>query len=217
MKKHYSGRYYDASEQKTIEEWTKNIDLNSKTNNFAFVVTKSGKYELRISKRGSADYQKKTFYAYGWGSSTAASFEVDKEGRGEIVFDKKEYQPGEKAKVLFTCPFSGKLLVTVERNEVLEYQYINVENKSAEINLTLNDDYMPNVYVTATLFKKHTVEQSTPFLVGHGFASMKVVKEKNKLPVTITATGKVKPRTTQEIPIKTEPQKNIYVTLAAVY
>ena len=157
-----------------------------------------------------------TFYAYGWGSSTAASFEVDKEGRVEIVFDKKEYQPGEKAKVLFTCPFSGKLLVTVERNEVLEYQYINVENKSAEINLTLNDNYMPNVYVTATLFKKHGVEQTTPFLVGHGFASMKVVKEKNKLPVTITAKGKVKPRTTQEITIKTEPRKNIYVTLAAV-
>ncbi|GBD89044.1 hypothetical protein BMS3Abin03_02988 [bacterium BMS3Abin03] len=216
LKKNYSGRYYYASEQKAIEEWTKNIDLSTKPNNFSFVVTKSGKYELRISKRGSADYQKKTFYAYGWGSSTAASFEVDKEGRVEIVFDKKEYQPGEKAKVLFTCPFSGKLLVTVERNEVLEYQYINVENKSAEIDITLNDNYMPNVYVTATLFKKHTVEQTTPFLVGHGFASMKVVKEKNKLPVTITAPGKVKPRTTQEITIKTEPQKNIYVTLAAV-
>ena len=47
---------------------------------FTFTVSKSGKFELRIFKKGSEDYQKKVFYAYGWGSSTAASFEVDKEG-----------------------------------------------------------------------------------------------------------------------------------------
>jgi uncharacterized protein YfaS (alpha-2-macroglobulin family) len=216
LKKNYSGQYYYASEQKPMVEWERDVDLSDKLKDFSFTVEKSGKYELRISKQGSNDYQKKTFYAYGWGSSTASSFEVDKEGRIEIVFDKNEYQPGEKAKILFTTPFSGKLLVTLERNEVLDYRYVNVENKSAEIEFTLNDNHMPNIYITATLFKKHTTENMTPFLVGHGFASMKVVKNKNKLPVTIIAPEKIKPRTTHEIMIKTEPQKDIYVTLAAV-
>ena len=45
---------------------------------------------------------------------------------------------------------------------------------------------------------------------------MKVVKNKNKLPVSISAPQKIKPKTTQQITIKTEPQKNIYVTVAAV-
>lgn len=215
LKKDRSGQYYYASEQKAIDEWEKNITINGPTP-FGFTVTRSGKYELRISKSGSKDYQKKIFYAYGWGSSTASSFEVDKEGRIEIVFDKKEYQPGEKAKVLFTCPFSGKLLVTLERSGVQSYQYVDVTSKSAEIEIPLIDDYMPNIYVTATLFKKHNRDNSTPFLVGHGFASMKVVKNKNKLPVTISAPEKIKPRTVQEIVIKTEPQKNIFITLAAV-
>jgi uncharacterized protein YfaS (alpha-2-macroglobulin family) len=215
LKKDNSGQYYYASEQKAVDEWEKNITLNGPTP-FGFTVSKSGKYELRISKKGSNDYQKKIFYAYGWGSSTASSFEVDKEGRIEIVFDKKEYEPGEKATVLFTCPFSGKLLVTLERSGVQSYQYLQVTNRSAEIEISLNDEHMPNIYVTATLFKKHNRDNATPFLVGHGFASMKVVKNGNKLPVTISAPKKIKPRTVQEIIIKTKPQKNIFITLAAV-
>jgi hypothetical protein len=215
LKKDYNNKYYYASEEKEFNEWEKEITINGPTK-FNFMVSKSGKYELRISKKGSSDYERNIFYAYGWGSSTAGSFEVDKEGRVEIVFDKEQYEPGDKAKVLFTCPFSGKLLVTLERGRVYSYQYIDVNTRSAEIELPLNDELMPNVYVTATLFKKHSKDDTAPFLVGHGFASMKVVKNKNKLPVSISAPQKIKPKTTQQITIKTEAQKNIYVTVAAV-
>jgi uncharacterized protein YfaS (alpha-2-macroglobulin family) len=215
LKKDYSGRYYYASEQKEIGEWEKDVMINGETP-FTFIVQRSGKYELRVSKKGSADFQKKVFYAYGWGTSTAGSFEVDKEGRVDIVFDKQEYQPGEKAKILFTCPFSGKLLVTLERGKVHSYRYLDVTAKSAELEISLGDEHMPNVYVTATLFKEHKNENKTPFLVGHGFASMKVVKKKNKLPVSISAPEKIKPNTTQQITIKTEAQKDIYITVAAV-
>jgi hypothetical protein len=99
---------------------------------------------------------------------------------------------------------------------VLDYRYVNVKNKSAELEFTLNDDHMPNVYVTATLFKKHNNDNETPFLVGHGFSSLKVLRKDNVLPVTIVAPKKIKPRTTQEITIKTDPQKDIFITLAVV-
>ena len=213
--KNNGGRYYYASEQKEIEEWQKNVQLNGETT-FDFSVSKSGRYQLRVSKKGSNDYVYDQFYAYGWARSTASSFEVDKEGRVEIVFDKEKYEPGDKAKVLFTCPFSGKMLVTFERNEVQSYQYIKVEKRSAELELTMTDDNMPNIYVTATLFKKHDMENATPFLVGHGFASARVVKNTNKLNVSVTAPEKIKPNTIQQVTIKTESQKDIFVTLAAV-
>lgn len=215
LKKDYNNRYYYASEEKEFNEWEKEVTINGPTK-FNVNVSKSGKYELRISKKGDGNYEKTTFYAYSWGTSTAGSFEVDKEGKVEIVFDKEQYEPGENAKVLFTCPFSGKLLVTLERGSVYEYQYIDVTSRSAELNLSLDDNYMPNVYVTATLFKKHSKDDTAPFLVGHGFASMKVVKNKNKLPVTISAPQKIKPNTTQQITIKTNSQKDIYVTVSAV-
>ncbi len=114
------------------------------------------------------------------------------------------------------APFSGKMLVTFERNGVQDFRYIEMNNKSAELEVSITEDFMPNIYVSATLFRKHTVDQTTPFLVGHGFASMKVERRENLLPVTITAPAKIKPRTTQEIVIKTIPQKDVFVTFAAV-
>lgn len=217
LKKDYSDRYYYASEKKDILEWEKEINISGGEQNLTVVVPKSGEYELRISKKGNENYYQYTkFYAYGWGSSSASSFEVDKEGRIEIVADKDKYNPGEKAKILFTAPFSGKMLITIERNGVYDYKYVDVKNKSVQYELKLEDNFVPNVYITATLFKKHNTDNTAPFLVGHGFASVKVEQKENLLPVSISAPQKIKPNTKHEIIIKTLPQKNIYVTLAAV-
>ncbi|MCB2204014.1 hypothetical protein KQI65_04640 [bacterium] len=215
LKKDHGNRYYYASEEKEVLEWEKRITLNGETP-YDVRVTRSGKYELRLSRAGSDSYQKTTFYAYGWASSTASSFEVDKEGRVDIVFDKKEYRPGETAKVLFMCPFAGRLLITVERNGVFHHEYLDVEKRSVELKLPVRAEYLPNAYITATLFRPHDGSKETPFLVGHGFASMSVVEKENHLPVSIEAAGKVKPGTTQTITIKTAPRRNIHVTLAAV-
>lgn len=218
LKKDYGDRYYYASEQKAITEWKKEVVIENGQADIPVVVSKSGKYQLRISKKGSEfdGYVYKEFYAYGWGSSTASSFEVDKEGRIEIVFDKEKYEAGDNAKVLFMTPFAGKMLITFERNGVFEHKYVDVEDRSYELNVPAKELFMPNVYVTATLFRPHGVDNTAPFLVAHGFASMKVEKKTNKLPLVINAPEKVKPNTKQTITLKTSPNENIYVTLAAV-
>ena len=43
-----------------------------------------------------------------------------------MVLDKTVYAPGEKAKILFQTPFNGRMLVTVERNRVFSYRYLDV-------------------------------------------------------------------------------------------
>ncbi|MHC1738908.1 MAG: alpha-2-macroglobulin [Ignavibacteriaceae bacterium] len=216
LKKDYSDRYYYASEEKEIIEWTKEYSVSNGKKDLSLIVTKSGRYELRISYKLNDHYVKKTFYAYGFSSATSTSFEVDKEGKVDIIFDKPVYRPGEKAKVLFIGPFSGNMLITMEREGVLYNKYINFENKSAQVEIPVFDDYMPNAYVTATLFKKHGIDNTTPFLVAHGFASMKVERSELKLPLSISHPQKIKPNSRQEITIKTAPSRNIYVTLAAV-
>jgi uncharacterized protein YfaS (alpha-2-macroglobulin family) len=216
LKKDNYDNYYYASERKEIPVWKKDYTINGSPKDISFKVSQSGKYELRISKAGEKSYQQKQFYVYGWGSSTASTFEVDKEGRVEIVFDKESYEPGDEAKILFTCPFSGKMLVTFERGGIYKYQYVDVKDRSAEIKVMVDENFMPNAYVTATLFKPHNLKKDSPFLVGHGFSSMKVERKSNKLPVKIVAPTKVKPRTQQSITIETSAEKDIFVTLAAV-
>ncbi len=216
LKKNNSGKYVYASEKKDVVQWEKEINLSGGEKTIPVVVSRNGEYELRLSKKNSDYYQSARFYAYGWASSTSSSFEVDKEGRVEIIFDKKSYEPGEKAKILFTTPFAGKMLVTLERNGVFDHRYIEVKERSTQVEISIDDKYIPNVYVTATLFRKHTSSQSVPFLVAHGFASVKVERKSLRLPVTISAPAKIKPGQKIEVTVKTSKQKNIYVTLAAV-
>ena len=99
LKKNNYGQFYYNSEEKEFDEWEKPVNISG-PKNFSFSVSKSGRYQLRIFKEGSTDFYQTKFYAYGWGSSTASSFEVNKEGKIDIVFDKEIYQPGEKAKIL---------------------------------------------------------------------------------------------------------------------
>ncbi|MDZ7764177.1 MAG: alpha-2-macroglobulin family protein [Melioribacteraceae bacterium] len=218
LKKDYGDRYYYTSEEKEIVEWEKDIKFNNGLTDIPVVLDKSGKYQLRIAKKGNENegYVYKDFYAYGWGSSTASSFEVDKEGRIEIVFDKEKYEPNENAKILFMTPFAGRMLITFERNGVYDHRYVDVTDRSYELNIETKELFMPNAYVTATLFRPHEADNQAPFLVAHGFASMKVEKSANNLPLTITSNEKVKPSTKQKVKIKTSSNKNIYITLAAV-
>lgn len=216
LKKDNNDRYYYDSEKKEVVEWERDVKIDGKPEDFTFSVSRSGNYDLRVYKKGEDNYVSKNFYAYGWGGATASSFEVDKEGRIDIAADKKTYEPGETAKVLFMAPFSGKMLVTIERDGVYDYRYVDVEEKSFELELPITDSYLPNVYVSATLFRPHNTEDNTPFLVGHGYASLKVQEEDNRIEVTIDAPDKIKPNRTQKIEVETDGGADTYVTLAVV-
>lgn len=215
LKKDYSEKFFYSSEEKQYIEWEKELTSATSPKDIKFAVEKSGKYELRIAEKNSENYSSAEFYAYSWSSSTAGSFETDKEGRIEIITDKEKYNTGDKAKILFTTPFNGKMLVTLERNGVEHYEYVNVENRSAELILPIEDKYLPNIYVSATLFKKHSIDKSTPFFVAHGYASLNVEKSSNKINVEIVSPNIIKPNTTAKISVKTGVA-NSYITLSAV-
>ena len=180
---------------------------------FRYVPTVSGEYEIRVRRPSALGYTATTFYAYGYGSTSASSFEVSQEGQILMTLDKPTYQTGDKAKVLFKAPFDGKLLVTVERNRVLEQHWLTTNNKSAEWTFPIGREHLPNVYVTATLIRAIN-NTNLPLTVAHGFAPVAVQDADTKLPVTITATTQSRSKTKQVIRIKTA--SNAQVTVAVV-
>ncbi|GAB3771501.1 alpha-2-macroglobulin family protein [Spirosoma horti] len=182
---------------------------------FRYVPTVSGEYEIRVRRPGAAAaaYATTRFYAYGFGSTSASSFDVSQEGQVLMTLDKPVYQTGDKAKVLFKAPFDGKLLVTVERNRVLEQHWLTTNNKSAEWSFSLSADHLPNVYVTATLIRAID-GANLPLTVAHGFAPVSVQDPDTKLPVTLTAVAQSRSKTKQTIRIKTAA--NAQVTVAVV-
>ncbi|RYY96242.1 MAG: hypothetical protein EOO11_13960, partial [Chitinophagaceae bacterium] len=203
-------RYESQQQDRILVDEERNVGNGSAV---LFVPRAAGAYELRVYRPGASAYVQKEFYSYGaWGSGGDA-FDVDKEGNVSIEPDKEKYKAGEKARVLFKTPFAGRLLVTVEREGLLSWQYVDVPQRSASIELPLAGGHVPNVYITATLIKPHTMTD-IPLTVAHGFKSISVEEPARHIAVSIEAQKASRSNRRQSVRVKAAP--NSWVTLAAV-
>ena len=135
---------------------------------------------MRVYHPGANTYVSRSFYSYGsWSWGDNSSFEVNNEGHVDIELDKKSYYSGETVKALFKTPFSGRLLVTMETDHVLSYQYVDVDKRTASVDLKMSGEHVPNVYITATLIKPHDVSD-IPLTVAHGFTECKSGRKKQE-------------------------------------
>ncbi|MDW8419182.1 MAG: MG2 domain-containing protein [Chitinophagales bacterium] len=203
-------RYESQPDFKTI--LNQQISVSGENTFFSFVPRVPGEYEVRIMRPGAPTYTSCKFYCYG-GYGHQASFAVNNEGHIDIEPDKGAYKTGEKVRVLFKTPFDGKMLVTVESDKVMEYRYLTTNNRTATYEFTTSQQHLPNVYVTATLFKPHK-ESDMPLVVAHGFQSLTVEEPARKMPVEILAEKQVRSHTHQKVRVKA-PAGSM-VTLAAV-
>jgi alpha-2-macroglobulin len=187
MEKTYSGYRY-VSQRKEIMLEDKFFTISGTKTFYSFNPTQSGSYEVRVKLPNTESYVSQQFYAYGWGSTQNSSFEVDNEGKVTIEMDKEKYEVGDEAKLLFKTPFAGKILVTIERDKVYEYFYLDTDKKSATKTITIKEEYLPNAYISATLIKPNG-ENSMPLTVGHGFAPIIAERKSNKIDLKITTTA----------------------------
>ncbi|MBU0765058.1 MAG: alpha-2-macroglobulin family protein, partial [Bacteroidetes bacterium] len=204
-------RYRSEHEEVIMED--KVIRVSGTNTGFVFIPELSGQYELRVSAPGVNTFVRNRMYCYGWGRTSYSSFKVNNEGQIDIEFDKDEYTTGDKAKVIMKTPFAGKVLVTVENNKVIKHFYRETDKRAVSFELDVKEDYVPNVYITATLFKPNE-KTDLPFTVAHGFAPMMVDNPANRLPLKLEAAEQSRSRTKQKITVKSKP--NSAVTVAVV-
>jgi len=209
-----NGEYFRYESQKEdIVVASMPVTVAGGKTNFAFTPRTAGNYELRVYIPGANSYVKKEFYSYGgWGNDNS-SFEVSTEGNIDIDVDKSAYHTGETARVLFKTPFSGKMLVTMETDKVVSYQYVTVDGRQASLDMKLTADHLPNVYITATLIKPHDVSD-IPLTVAHGYRNIMVEEKSRRMELKIEASASVRSHTHQTVKVKAPAGS--YVTLAAV-
>jgi len=146
MEKSQSGYYNYRSQrdQNIVIQDTIKITGNKKS--FLYTPKFSGEYKVELFEPGSDNKATREFYAHGFGQTLSTAYEVDNVGKIEIVSDKKKYQSGDKARLLFKTPFAGKLLVTLEKETVLKHYFIDTDKKAAALDIILYEDMLPNVY-----------------------------------------------------------------------
>ncbi|AMJ64652.1 alpha-2-macroglobulin family protein [Hymenobacter sp. PAMC 26628] len=206
------GRFVYNSQQREQIVLTQTLTVGPGTA-LNFTPIYSGEYEVRVSRPGALPYVMQRFYAYGYGDTQANSFEVNNEGEVTIEPDKAKYAPGETANLLLKTPFAGRILVTVERDHVLDHFYVNTDQKSARVKIPIKADHVPNVYVTATAIRAIT-DHGLPLTVARGFVPLTVERPAARLAVAIAAPATSRSQTFQTIEVSTAPGAQL--TLAVV-
>jgi uncharacterized protein YfaS (alpha-2-macroglobulin family) len=173
----------------------------------------SGDYEIQVSRPGARSYVAREFFAYGWGSTTAASFGINTEGQIDLVSDRTDYQVGDEAKILFKTPFDGRLLIRLEQGEIITHQQIETKDRAAELRLKFRQQHVPTVYVAATLIRPHT-DNPQPLTVAYGYLPLVVHQASDRLPMKLTAASESRSLRRQTIRVQTEAGAEL--TLAAV-
>ncbi len=208
-----SGRYYRYTSEKVtkvIQE--KEVTLDGENFVFQYTPSLNGEYEFRVSAAESNYYVNTKFYVYGYGGTSRNAFKVNNEGQIDITLDKDIYDIGDKAQVLMKAPFDGKILVTIESDEVQDHFYVNTDGRSASFSLKVTRDMVPNVYVSAVLFRPNA-PSDIPLTVAHGFAPMLVKDAATVLPIDIQVASESRSKTSQEIVVNTQPNASVAIAV----
>jgi uncharacterized protein YfaS (alpha-2-macroglobulin family) len=153
----------------------------------SFTPATGGQYRV-VATGTDADGHTVRSATFVWVSSGEyVSWQQQNNDRLQLVADKKEYKPGETAKILVPSPFQGDVsaLLTVERGRVLEHRLVALKSNSDVIDVPITPDLAPNAFVSIVIVKG--IDPSSPapaFKVG--YASFTVSIERQKLNVTIT-------------------------------
>jgi uncharacterized protein YfaS (alpha-2-macroglobulin family) len=190
---------------------TQTIDAGKGRGRFRLAPREFGSYRVVLTDPATRASAEVEVFVAGWGSSPWA---IKNPSRLELVLDKAEYAPGDTARVQVRAPFSGKLLLTVERDRVLATQVHMLEGNTATIDVPISGDYRPNSYITATLVRK--VGDLEPGSAGRAFGAvvLPVDRAANKLTPGIVAPPEVRPGSELAVGVRTQP--GAVVTVAAV-
>ncbi len=214
LKRDYDGRYRYVSEY--TERAVQNFDLtgNESEGTIRFKPDDYGEYRLRIIHPASQASSSIRFYASGWGYAPWSMANPD---RLEIEFEKATYDVGETAKAIIKAPFSGKLLILLEREGVLETQTLTMKENTAQLEIPVKNSYKPNIYLTCTLIRSiQSIEKYTP-VRAFGTAPLIVNCKSELLNLKLETVAEMRPQKTLEVEIQvTGTSANAYVTVAAI-
>ncbi len=208
-----AGNAYKTNETKEWVEVTKGNPEASPTPsssdegailNYKFQPDKAGDYRLTAivkDEKGNEFRSQLQFYVTG---SDYVLWGEENEDYLPLIPEKKEYVIGETAKILVKNPYPGsKALITIERLGVIDSFVQNLEGSTPTVEIPIKEDYLPNFYVSITVFSPRAENKSLE--VGEldmgkpatktGYVALSIKDHYKEISVTATADKPIyKPR-----------------------
>lgn len=202
-------RYESVNDPELISETV--IQAGKAEGSVDFTPPSYGSYRAFISSPRTGASAQAEFFCGGWGYSPWA---LENPARIELVTDREQYDPGDTATVQVRAPFPGRLLVTVEGDEVHHSQTVQLDGNTGEVTLPVKAHYAPNAYVTAMLIRRAGDVPEGSVGRAFGVTPLLVDNLSNRMEINVDAPAEVRPGTEMTMTVKTQP--GAVVTLAAV-
>jgi alpha-2-macroglobulin len=213
-RKNDEGRYQYVSEEEKNSVYKGSVAAGPDEQSFQYTPKDYGKYQIVLTDSKSQSRAATTFYACGWGYSP---WTMDTPGKISLEPEHKIYKAGEQAKIQIKAPFSGKALVTVEREKIYDYQIVEFKQNTGVITIPVKEEYKPNVYVSMHLIRSiKSLEKRAP-VRAFGTVPLMVDCSDRKLEIGFEVPAEVRPNRDLEVQVKVNNgSANTYLTLAAV-
>ena len=202
--KEVNGRQVWESVEK-LEEMKKE-QINSATESkgsFEVNCPSAGMYRVIAKNNKTSSITHLDFYASEERSSLQ-SLAMNQPERLEIVTDKQIYLPGETAHVLVRSPFAGTLLVTLETDNVVDFQTAEITKNTVELKVPIGKELRGGAYITATVVRAiNTAQKSWLPHRAMGMAKITLDHNTRTIPVKILSPQKIQPGETPTITVET--------------
>jgi hypothetical protein len=202
--------------------------LKAKNGKFKYSFKPAGHAEGYIVRASAGDNARTDLYLEGEGYDWW--WDEDYEARADrtpspmvpdgIVVDVKgTLEVGKPMAASMNLPYPGRLLFTVETDEVLESRWLDIRKPGPFTTTFTINEFKPNVYVSALLVKDPFFESRKAFIPGRAFGvrSVQVRPSRHEMKLTLTVPDEVQPN--QELVVKLDTglqNTRVYATIAAV-
>ena len=200
VKKESNGAVYWTSEVKETPVLTETITTGDDGKaDYTFPVGGSGDYKLVATASDPSGHETQSsteIWVYG-GEYTP--WPRSNNHKIQILPDKEQYRPGDLAKIMVMTPYRKpvRALVTVERSGILHTEVRTLYRNSEVITLRVQDDYVPNVFVSVVVVQGGKDDEEKIGSAYVGYTELKVSDVKKRLKISIKGSAnKVAPRDT---------------------
>ncbi len=137
----------------------------------------------------------------------------------QIALDREKYAPGETAKLRISPRFAGELQVAIGADRLLQTIEVSVPEGASEVEIPVKAEWGAGAYVTATLFRPGSAQESRMPMRAVGTSWLQVSPESRELKVSLELPEKTRPGERLQIPVMLTgiaAGEEAFVTVAAV-
>lgn len=153
------------------------------------------------------------FRAYSWGDESNAKVGE----KLQIKTDKKSYEIGDIATIIFDSPIGANAYITIEKEDkILKSYKKEIVNKETELDIKITEDHFPNAYVSVYIVQAHGQSKNDTPIRQYGYASLVVNNKDKLLNINIESDDEILPNSDFEVNIQVEDNKRTQFTIAVV-